>query len=244
MLHRKMRDWQWYKVPNTKDTFLELLLSANWKDTKYRTETIPRGSVLTTMSKIAEATGLTKDEVRTALNHLKTSHDISHTKMYNELLITIHNYDYYQSSDMGESEQVPTGDPTRFPHDSHTVPTHPDKEEREEREEGTPIVPYGDIVNAYNTTCTNLPTVTRLSDARKKAMSARFNSGYRMEDFEKLFQMAEASRFLKGGNNRNWRADFDWLIRDANMAKVLDGKYSEQEAANGNCVAIPGITSV
>jgi hypothetical protein len=30
---------------------------------------------------------------------------------------------------------------------------------------------------------------------------------------------------LKGGNDRNWSATFDWLIKDANMAKVLDGNY-------------------
>ena len=40
--------------------------------------------------------------------------------------------------------------------------------------------------------------------------------------------MAEASSFLKGQNNRNWTATFDWLIADANMAKVLDGNYKDK----------------
>ncbi len=37
--------------------------------------------------------------------------------------------------------------------------------------------------------------------------------------------MAEESDFLKGKNDRNWSATFDWLIKDSNMAKVLDGNY-------------------
>lgn len=37
--------------------------------------------------------------------------------------------------------------------------------------------------------------------------------------------MAEESDFLKGKNDRNWSANFDWLIKDSNMAKVLDGNY-------------------
>jgi hypothetical protein len=42
--------------------------------------------------------------------------------------------------------------------------------------------------------------------------------------------MAEASSFLKGQNNRNWFASFDWLIKDANMVKVLDGNYTDKHA--------------
>ena len=64
-----------------------------------------------------------------------------------------------------------------------------------------------------------------MSDARKKAISARLKTGYTLDDFQTLFEKAEASDFLKGANKRNWSATFDWLICDSNMAKVLDGNY-------------------
>ena len=51
---------------------------------------------------------------------------------------------------------------------------------------------------------------------------------YTLEDFQTVFENAEASSFLKGQNARNWTADFDWLIKDANMAKVLDGNYADK----------------
>lgn len=70
--------------------------------------------------------------------------------------------------------------------------------------------------------------MTVLSDRRKQAIKARLKT-YAVEDFKRLFEKAEASDFLKGSNNRDWQASFDWLIKDANMAKVLDGNYDNRQ---------------
>lgn len=103
-------------------------------------------------------------------------------------------------------------------------------ENREEAEEArAPGIPYQKIVNLYNDLCPKMNRCMKVSDARERAVRARYSSGYTLEDFEKLFRLAGESRFLNGGNERNWRADFDWLVRDANMAKVLEGKYADKE---------------
>ena len=84
------------------------------------------------------------------------------------------------------------------------------------------------IRELYNSVCGSYPRLVKMSEARKKAVRARLRAGYTVEDFRRLFEMAEASSFLKGQNNRNWTATFDWLIADANMAKVLDGNYKDK----------------
>lgn len=89
--------------------------------------------------------------------------------------------------------------------------------------------PYQEVADLYNFICKSYPRLTRLSDARKKAIKARFNT-YTIDDFKKLFTMAEESDFLKGKNDRNWSATFDWLIKDSNMAKVLDGNYKNKSS--------------
>ena len=94
--------------------------------------------------------------------------------------------------------------------------------------EPRPSAPYGQVQNLYNSICKSLPACKSLSSARKKAIKARFNSGRTLADFEEVFRKTEASSFLTGGNDRNWQANFDWLIKDANMAKVLDGNYDER----------------
>ena len=76
----------------------------------------------------------------------------------------------------------------------------------------------------YNDTCVSFPRLTVLSDNRKQAIKARLNT-YTIEQFKQLFEKAESSDFLKGANDRNWHATFDWLIKDSNFAKVLDGNY-------------------
>ncbi len=90
-------------------------------------------------------------------------------------------------------------------------------------------VPYDQIKNLYNKICVSFSKCTALSEARKKAIKARFASGYTLEDFKLLFEKTEASAFMKGANSRNWRATFDWLIKDGNMAKVLDGNYDNHQ---------------
>ena len=94
-------------------------------------------------------------------------------------------------------------------------------------------IDYGSIVQMYNANCPSLPSVKSVSASRKKAIKARMNT-YSVDDLEVLFQKAEASDFLKGKNNRNWTANFDWLIKDANMAKVLDGNYDNKQDAKNN----------
>jgi len=87
---------------------------------------------------------------------------------------------------------------------------------------------YDDIVETFNSICVSFPKVTKLSEARKKAIKARLSGGYSKDDFEKVFSNAENSDFLKG-KNTEWQANFDWLIKETNMIKVLEGNYANKD---------------
>ena len=111
--------------------------------------------------------------------------------------------------------------------DSHATEEDKDKEEekdidKESKEKAT----CQQVVALYHSICVSYPKVISLSEARKRAIRARLKM-YSMDDFRRLFEKAEASSFLKGANNRNWSANFDWMIKDANMAKVIDGNYDD-----------------
>lgn len=92
--------------------------------------------------------------------------------------------------------------------------------------------PYQQIADLYNDTCVSFPRLKTLSDARKKALKARYKT-YSIESFKEVFEKVEASDFLKGKNNRDWVATFDWIIKDSNMAKILDGNYDNAGGNNG-----------
>ena len=85
------------------------------------------------------------------------------------------------------------------------------------------------ICDAYNRICGSYPRLVKITEKRKQAIRARLKSGYTVEDFVRVFELAEKSAFLRGANDRNWTANFDWLTNDQNMAKVLEGKYAERQ---------------
>lgn len=111
-----------------------------------------------------------------------------------------------------------------------TLDNAPDKEEEREKEldNKKESISCQQIVDLYHSICISFPKVRSVSDARRKAIKARLNT-YTLEDFQTVFENAEASSFLKGSNERNWTATFDWLIKDANMAKVLEGNYADKQ---------------
>ena len=106
-----------------------------------------------------------------------------------------------------------------------------DKEGEEEKEgDKKEKVDYQLIADLYNSICKSFPSIRSLSEARKKAIAARLKT-YSVDDIRTVFENAEASSFLKGGNDRNWTATFDWLLSDKNIAKVLDGNYRDKSRA-------------
>lgn len=98
-LYRSLLEWEWYKNINTKVLFIHMLLKANWKDGKFEGKVIPRGSFVSSLTKLAEETDLTIREVRTAILHLETSGELTIKRHSKYSVFTIKNYALYQVSD-------------------------------------------------------------------------------------------------------------------------------------------------
>ena len=107
------------------------------------------------------------------------------------------------------------------------------EDEPEEPEQPTAIinpqfeVDYKFIICRYNEICKSLPKVTKLTENRKKAIKARLRV-YTYDEIVHAFETAEQSEFLKGGNDRNWNADFDWIMTDRNLPRIIEGKYNSK----------------
>lgn len=108
-----------------------------------------------------------------------------------------------------------------------------EKEEDADEEGETIYTPYEKILELYHKICVSFPKVRSLSDNRKRTLRARYKENdCNIEVFEELFTKAENSDFLKGKTTK-WKADFDWLINQANMIKVLEDKYKNEVNTNG-----------
>lgn len=105
-----------------------------------------------------------------------------------------------------------------------------DIELEKEIEDKEPPVPYEEIKELYNSTCKSLSKIRSISSARKRHLKARWKQlAFDIDMFKEAFEAVEASNFCTGKNDRGWKADFDWLIKnDNNIIKVLEGKYDNE----------------
>lgn len=96
-------------------------------------------------------------------------------------------------------------------------------------------IDYQSIIDDYNATCTKLPACKKLTDARRKAIRARLNT-YTPEELHQIFINTQNSPWHTGQNKDNWTANFDWLMTDANAAKMLEkgspSKFEQSVSAN------------
>lgn len=111
-LHRQILDWEWYDDINVKVLFLHLLLTANYEDKKWQGTTIKRGQLVTSRQHLAEQTGLSEQQVRTAINKLKSTNNITTKSTNKYTTVTIENYELYQSYDEYITNKQPATQPT------------------------------------------------------------------------------------------------------------------------------------
>lgn len=106
-LFRQFRKWEWYSNIKTKTVFIHCLLCANYKPSTWRGVEIERGQFITSASKMGEELGLSRQEIRTALNNLQKTHEITIKSTNRYMLITIENWEKYQCFD-DEATNRPT----------------------------------------------------------------------------------------------------------------------------------------
>ena len=105
-IHRKLKEWEWYGDTNTMRVFLHLLLSANWKETRFKNEKIGRGECVTSLANLSNDLGLMQSQIRTALNHMEMTNTITNRRFSNYRIIKVENFDLYQANDIPEDRPL------------------------------------------------------------------------------------------------------------------------------------------
>ena len=105
-LFRKMFDWEWYTNVCTCKLFIHMLLKANHSDQKWQGELIKKGTFVTSLGNLASETGLTVQQVRTAIKNLKKTGDIEVKSTNKNTLISIGNYGFYQGMQVVSNKQI------------------------------------------------------------------------------------------------------------------------------------------
>ncbi|MBQ3418521.1 MAG: hypothetical protein IJH31_00110 [Erysipelotrichaceae bacterium] len=98
-LDRNLLKWGWKDIPEMVALWIEILLQANYQEQKWHGETYEVGSFPTSIEKLAKSTGLSAQQVRTCLNRLKSTNEITITSTSKGTKISVNNWGLYQQLD-------------------------------------------------------------------------------------------------------------------------------------------------
>lgn len=96
LLSRKMLEWEWWDDANMVKLWLYILLKANWKESKFKGETIPRGTFVTSTVQISVDIKMARSTVVRNLKKLENGHQISIKSNNKFSVISVINYAKFQ----------------------------------------------------------------------------------------------------------------------------------------------------
>ena len=201
-LDRNILKWRWFTDGNTLKVWIWLLANANIKDHDFLGDTIHRGQVATSRKRIAMDTGMAERQARTALDHLKMSGEVSVTLRPHYQVITIANYDLYQSEKSGRKSG---GSPAKVRRKSGGSPQSKNDKN-----------PYGE--EGKNSNCV---TTTTIPPDRSDVASYALSMGVSI-DLDAFMRYNE-SRGWKVGNRKitDWKPLVDgWIAKEQEYSSV------------------------
>lgn len=177
--------------------------------------------------------GISRQNVRTALDKFEKYEFLTKISTKTGVLITITNWEIYQSKDEEVTNDITINQPTA---NQQLTTNKNDKECKNERSNtleskdsmsaSTDKVDFERIKNEFNQKCKSLPPIAKMTDKRKQSIRARVREHGQDSVFTVINNVSN-SQFLRGVNDHNWSATFDWIIKPNNYIKVLEGNYNK-----------------
>jgi hypothetical protein len=94
----------------------------------------------------------------------------------------------------------------------------------------TDKTPYGEIIELYNNFCKSLPQVKARSKQRDKMIKYFWKRMQSIKNIQAFFIRIEKSGFLTGRNGIWQNCNFDWIIKESNSIKILEGNYDNKSS--------------
>jgi len=223
-LHRKILDWEWYDDPNCMRLFLHCLLRANFKDNNWRGITIKRGSFLTSIDTLSKETKLSISQIRTSIKKLKSTREIASLSHARHSVITIVEYESYQSVDkLGDIDAT-----LESQRDDFEIATN--KNVKKEKNGKNSNIPYEEIRLLYNQTLPELKGANILDKKRKTALKESWDlhpAHQNLEFWQQYFEAVRNDDFAMGRTvkmppHENWIADFSYVVKTQTVLKITE----------------------
>jgi biotin operon repressor len=189
--------------------FTHCLLRANYQDTKWKGLTIKRGSFVTSLNTLVEETHLSVQNIRTSIDKLKSTGELTSKSHSKYRIVTVNNYHLYQETNKQTNKQLTTDKELKK---SNTTTT-------------TENVPFKKIVASWNKT-NELRPIRALSDKRKVAIRKVYNIDNGIT-FKEIVSKAINSEYLHTDDSiaKYGLPSIDFIMRPTIYEKILEGGY-------------------
>jgi hypothetical protein len=107
-------------------------------------------------------------------------------------------------------------------------PKHDTEEKAEPPKPNRETELFEAIRAAYNSTLPELPKAEKVTASRAKALRQRIRESPERREpgwWKRFFSSVREFPWPMGQNRDRWRADFDWLIGERGMQKILEGTF-------------------
>ena len=221
-LHRKFVEWEWFNVDEMVKLFIYLLLTANHETTKWRGIEIKRGQLLTGRKSLHDKTKISEQTLRTCLSRLEKTGEINLQSTNRFTIITISNYDSYQSNqpttNQLTNQQLTSDQPTT---NQQLTTNKNDKKEKNEK----------NIINKDEILVNSLEIKNGYSEVFLRWLKYKRsrNESYKNKDsaflaYEKLYKLSsgdhnKAIQIIENSMANNWAGLFE--LKD-NGKKIND----------------------
>jgi len=208
-VHRKLLDWEWYDDSKIVHLYIHCLLKANHKPNKWRGITIEQGQFISSYSKLSCELPMTVQQIRTALNKLKSTNEITITSTSKYSIISITNWDSYQLDNKQDNNEATSKQQT----DNKQVTTNKnDKKEKNDKKKRFVFDKAVSLPNDFEIT---------------EELSAWANEkGHnKLKEHLEYFKIACES---KGYTYKNWNAGFQKAVRDDWAKLKQQPRYQQQ----------------
>lgn len=245
-LNRKIIRWEWFSDVNTAHFFIYCLITANWKDGNFKGKKIERGQFVRTYSNMSAESGLSLQNIRTAIKHLVSTKEITVNLTGKgrgaTLLVTVVKYNEYQQgntitntipNNQLTTNQQPTNNQLTQIEEVKNIRTKEVKKELSyDNSDISGKTHHKKIVDKWNTLKDlGITTLRSITPGSKREINLKSRLKEFGEDsFSEIVDHIQRSKYLQGKVN-GWKVDFDWAVLPSNYQKILEGKYDDREEA-------------
>lgn len=241
--YRNIIEWRWFNVPEMVQLIMYYVCRADHQPYNEDGVFVGKGQVLITRKEVCSALNMSEQTFKTCMKRLVSDGKITTANdLFRSTLVTVLNYSRYVDCDdvrvpqESHSESKSENTPSLTVESEPPIPTSlfsdevPPESPQTSKSKKKQEVDCDFILKLYHDRCPSLPKVIKLSDKRKMKIRVRFEEmSFSFETLQEVYDRCEASHFMRGDNNRGWRADFDWIFANSqNWVKVLEGKYDNR----------------